>query len=164
MSTSSATTAVLLAVAAGLCWGIGEVCTKAVLHTHKVGPMAAIALRSAVALPVILAAWLIAWKVVGAPKEAPGLSHATPREWALLLGGSGLVAGALAMICFYWALSIGDVSRIKPVAFSIAPATGVLLGWLILKEAMTLQKALGVGLILLGVVVLTLSKARPMHP
>lgn len=157
--------AILLAIAAGLCWGVGEVCTKAVLHTHKLGPFAAVAIRSAVALPLIVAAWLIAWKVVGAPKEAPGLAQAGPREWALLLAGSGLIAGAAAMICFYAALSLGEVSRIKPIAFSIAPATGVLLGWLVLKESMTPQKALGVVLILVGVVVLTLSRAKPtVHP
>ena len=34
--------AVLFALAAGLCWGIGEVCTKSVLHSGKVGPLTAI--------------------------------------------------------------------------------------------------------------------------
>ena len=152
--------AILLAIAAGLCWGIGEVCTKAVLHSGKVGPFGAIAVRSAVALPLILAAWLVVWKVMGAPREAQGLAAAGGREWALLIAGSGVVAGAAAMVCFYAALSLGDISRIKPIAFSLAPATGVLLGWLVLKETMTVQKALGVVLILAGVVVLTLGKAK----
>ena len=35
--------AVLFAVVAGLCWGVGEVFTKSVLHSKQVGPLAAIA-------------------------------------------------------------------------------------------------------------------------
>ena len=31
--------AILLAVSAGLCWGIGEVATKSVLHAGRVGPL-----------------------------------------------------------------------------------------------------------------------------
>ena len=59
------------------------------------------------------------------------------------------------MICFYAALSLGEVSRVKPIAFALAPATAVVLGWLVLKEGLTVQKALGVALILIGVLVLT---------
>jgi uncharacterized membrane protein len=59
------------------------------------------------------------------------------------------------MICFYAALNLDDVSRIKPIAFTVAPAVAVVLGWLLLHESMTARKALAVGLILLGVVLLT---------
>ena len=33
---------ILLAIAAGLCWGIGELCTKSVLQGHRIGPLTAI--------------------------------------------------------------------------------------------------------------------------
>ena len=69
--------------------------------------------------------------------------------------GSGLVAGAGGMICFYGALSLGDISQVKPVAFTVAPALATVLGWLLLGEAMTLRKALAVALILAGVILLT---------
>lgn len=147
--------AILLALGAGLCWGIGELCTRAVLHTGKVGPLTAIAVRSAVALPIIVAAWLIAQRVLHAPSEPRDWASAGTRPMALLILGSGVVAGAAAMILFYSALSIGEISRIKPVAFAVAPATAVVLGWLVLGEAMTARKALAVGLILAGVVLLT---------
>lgn len=146
--------AIVLAVLAGLCWGIGEVFTRSVLHTHRVGPITAIAVRSTVALPVLWAAYFAAqhvWK-------------AEPRDWtsapapvlAKLVLGSGLIAGAAAMICFYAALNLGEVSKIKPIAFGLAPATAVMLGWMVLGEPMTVKKALGVGMILAGVVTLTL--------
>jgi Integral membrane protein DUF6. len=60
------------------------------------------------------------------------------------------------MICFYAALNFGEVSRIKPIAFALAPATAVLIGWLALGEPMTARKAAAVALILTGVVMLSL--------
>src|SRR5690606_30504624 len=88
---------------------------------------------------------------------------AEPRDWfrappatlGKLVFGSGLVAGAAGMIFFYSALNLGEVSRVKPIAFTVAPATAVVLGWLVLGEPMTARKAIAVGLILAGVVLLT---------
>lgn len=146
---------ILLAVLAGLCWGIGEVFTKSVLHTHRVGPLSAIFVRSAVALPLLAMAWWIAARGVGGlPAEPPVLEAGRSNLLKLTLG-SGIVAGGLAMIFFYTALSVGEVSRVKPVAFGIAPAAAVLLGWLVLGERMTATKAAGVALILAGVLLLT---------
>ena len=155
--------AILLAIGAGLCWGVGELCTRAVLHTGKVGPLTAIAVRSAVALPVIVLAWVVARYVLGAASEPADFLHAGGKNWALLVLGSGLVAGAAAMILFYASLSQGPISLTKPIAFSLAPATAVLLGWLVLREPMTLPKALGVGLILAGVLVLTMGSHKAAH-
>ena len=59
------------------------------------------------------------------------------------------------MICFYAALNLDDISKIKPIAFTVAPAIAVLLGWLLLHEPMSWRRALAVGLILAGVVLLT---------
>ncbi|MBX3385522.1 MAG: EamA family transporter [Phycisphaeraceae bacterium] len=153
--------AILLAIGAGICWGIGELFTKSVLHTHKIGPITAIAVRSTVALPVIWAAYFIAMHVVKSGRENPAWYRGVAAGGAdtttilKLVLGSGLVAGAAAMIFFYAALSVGEISRIKPIAFTLAPAVAVLLGWLVLGEAMTVKKAIGVGLILVGVLTLT---------
>ncbi len=152
--------ALWLAVAAGLCWGIGEVCTKSVLHGGRVGPMTAIAVRSTVALPVLWIAWVFA--VHSLASEPRTVWRELPLSDVLkLVVGSGLFAGAAAMICFYSALALDDVSRIKPIAFTIAPATAALLGWLVLGETMSWRKALAVALILAGVLLLTGVPARP---
>lgn len=145
--------AILLAIAAGLSWGVGEVATRSALHSKEVGPFAAIAIRSTVALPLIWFAYLIARRF--SPAESQGFATLSGATWLKLILGSGLVAGAAAMIFFYAALSLGEISKIKPIAFALAPATGVLLGWLILGEPMSARKAIGVVLILLGVVTLT---------
>jgi len=153
--------AILLAITAGLCWGVGELFTKSVLHTGKVGPITAITIRSTVALPVLWLAYFFAIYIAKSPRENAAWFRGTAAGGAdaativKLVCGSGLVAGAAAMICFYAALSLGEVSRVKPIAFALAPATAVVLGWLVLKEGMTVQKALGVALILVGVLVLT---------
>lgn len=145
--------AILLAIGAGLCWGVGELFTKSVLHTGKVGPITAIAVRSTVALPVL---WLAYFLFVH-------LRGTEPRDWTSagaptllkLTLGSGLVAGALAMLCFYGALSLGEASRIKPIAFALAPALAVLLGWLVLHEPMSARKGVAIVLIVVGVVLLS---------
>ncbi|MCA9310290.1 MAG: EamA family transporter [Phycisphaerales bacterium] len=144
----------LLAVLAGLCWGIGELFTKSVLHTKEVGPITAIMVRSTVALPVL---WLVWWFTVSVLKteRADWWRAAETGTILKLTLGSGLIAGAAAMICFYAALSMGEISRIKPIAFTLAPATAVLLGWLVLGESMTTRKAIAVTMILAGVVLLT---------
>ena len=145
--------AALLAMLAGLCWGVGEFFTKQVLHTHRVGPITAIAVRSTVALPVRWAVYLVVVHGRGAE----------PREWTQagagtllkLVLGSGLVAGAAGMLCFYGALHLGPISKVKPIAFTLAPVVGTLLGWLILHERMAPAKWAGVALIVAGVVLLT---------
>lgn len=144
--------AVLFAVAAGLFWGVGEVFTKAVLHTKQIGPVTAIAVRSTIALPIL---WLVYLLVVKAGRmEPPNWAHAAPSTlWKLALG-SGLLAGAGGMVCFYTALNFGDVSRVKPIAFALAPATAVIIGWLLLGEPMSARKGAAVALILTGVVLL----------
>jgi uncharacterized membrane protein len=146
---------ILFAVAAGACWGVGEVCTRSALHAGKVGPIGAITVRSLVAIPLlVLVYWLMTRGAAGLRVEPP-VAQADGATWTKLVLGSGLVAGGLAMVCFYTALSLGEVSVVKPIAFSIAPAVGVLLGWLVLGESMDARKLLAVGLILAGVVVLT---------
>lgn len=148
--------ATIFAVLAGLCWGIGEVFTRSVLHSKQVGPLTAIAVRSTVALPLLWLAWAVAVYLIASPAE--------PRAWlrtaesgtlARLVLGSGVVAGAMAMIFFYAALATGEISKVKPIAFALAPATAVLLGWVALGETVTVAKAAGAALILLGVVLLT---------
>lgn len=153
--------AILLAVGAGLAWGIGEVFTKSVLHTKQIGPITAITIRSTVAIPIL---WAVYYIVVIRLNQEPrhwwrindtangGADLATILKITL---GSGVIAGAIAMICFYSALNLDAVSKIKPIAFCLAPAVGVVLGWLILKEPMTIKKGVGVALVLAGVVTLT---------
>jgi len=144
----------VFAVLAGLCWGVGEVFTRSVLHTREVTPLAAIALRSTVALPVLWLVWALA-RSAAAPDTPALLERAAGGTlWKLVLG-SGVLAGAAGMAFFYAALGGAEVSRVKPIAFGLAPATAVLVGWMVLGEPLTTPKVLGLVCILAGVVLLT---------
>ncbi len=146
---------IIFAVLAGLCWGIGELFTRSVLHTHRVGPVTAIAVRSLIALPVLWGVWALCIFGLKMPSEPRDwLNAGTPTLLKLILG-SGLIAGAGGMIFFYLALATGEVSRVKPIAFALAPATAVVLGMLILGEPVTARKIVAVALILTGVILLT---------
>ncbi len=152
---------VLFAVLAGLCWGIGEVCARGVLHGGKIGPFLAVAIRSSVALPLIWMAFAAAHRV--APNASgKGLGALTVKEWVLLLVGSGVVAGAAAMICFYISISLGEVSKMKPIAFTVAPVAAVILGAMFLGESLTPRKVLAVVMVIGGVLLLA-TAGKPGH-
>jgi drug/metabolite transporter (DMT)-like permease len=142
--------AVLFAVLAGVCWGLGEVAAKSVLHSKQVGPLAAIAVRSTVALPVLWALW---W-AIGTRLEQPFWKAEAGVLWKLVLG-AGLLAGAGGAAFFYLAISYGEVSRVKPIAFSLAPAVGVIAAAYFLGEPLTARKIGALGLIIAGVVLLS---------
>lgn len=145
--------AIIFAVLAGLCWGVGEVFTKLVLHTKEIGPVTAVAVRTTAALPLM---WLVyAVTVHGMKLEPAAWTSAKPETLLRLFLGSGLLAGAGGVLFFYLALNYGEVSRVKPIAFALAPAIAVVLGWLFLNEVMTVKKVAAVGLILAGVVMLS---------
>jgi uncharacterized membrane protein len=153
---------VLFAIAAGLCWGIGEVCTRSALHSGKIGPITAITVRSLVAIPIIVIVYWLMTRGIGGVRVEQPVSAIDGATWSKVVLGSGVIAGALAMVFFYVALSLGEVSMVKPIAFAVAPAVGVTLGWLVLGESMDGRKAAAILLIVSGVVLLTTGTTRSM--
>lgn len=144
--------AIIFAVLAGLCWGIGELCTKSVLSSGKVGPMTVLLVRTAVALPPAVLAYWLAMSVL--KTEPTGWLRAETPVMVKLLLGSALGAGFGGVLLFYLGLANGQVSVVKPIAFTVGPAAAVLLSWLVLKEPMNAPKAIGVGLVLAGIVLI----------
>src|SRR5688500_15359894 len=82
----------LLAVVAGLSWGIGEMFTKQVLRGGRIGPLSAIAVRTTVAVPVLWLVYLIFVHLRGT--EPRDWMSAPPATLAKLVFGSGLVVAA----------------------------------------------------------------------
>lgn len=156
--------AIVFAVLAGLFWGVGELCAKSALKSGEIGPMTAIAVRTSVALPILLLAFVAAsrgWLErvgVHADREPPTWVHASNPVMLKVLLGAGVSAGAFGIMFFYLGLSAGEISKVKPIAFSLAPGCAVLGGWLLLGEPISVQKVVALGLILAGVVLLTTSK------
>lgn len=156
-----ATLAVVLAVGTGLCWGIGEVFTRQVLHSKEIGPFAALLVRTLVALPLIALAYLAAAHSGLLTSEVPGWrANLSTANWLRLLLGSGLLAAALALVFFYAALSLGQVSVVKPIAFAVAPVTAVFVGALVLGEPLTVRKIIAIAFIATGIVLMAVPNQR----
>ncbi|MBX3356956.1 MAG: DMT family transporter [Phycisphaeraceae bacterium] len=151
--------AILLAIVAGLCWGVGEILTKGALNSGQVGPMTTLLVRAAVTLPPAAGAYLLAtylWQ-----SEPPNwMREASAGVWIRMIVGSGLMAGFAGVFFFYLGLSKpgGDISLLRPIAFGMAPATAVLLGWLVLGERMTPSKGFAVAMIIGGIIILGLER------
>ena len=144
--------AIVFAVLAGVCWGLGELFTKSVLHSKQVGPMAVLVVRTAVALPPALIASMVAVKVIGS--ESHAWVRADTPVLAKLVFGSAMLAGFGGVFFFYLGLAHGQITVVKPIAFTVGPAVAVVLAWLFLKEPMNVPKALGVALVLAGIVLI----------
>jgi uncharacterized membrane protein len=147
--------AVIFAVLAGVCWGVGELFTKSVLSSKQVGPMAVLIVRTAVALPPALLAYFIATNWLRT--ESHDWVRAETSTLAMLVFGSALLAGFGGVFFFYLGLAHGQITVVKPIAFTLGPAVAVLLAWLFLREPMTATKAVGVVLVLVGVVLISTS-------
>lgn len=152
---------IAFAVLAGLAWGVGELCAKSALKSHEVGPITAIAVRTTVALPVVWAIWFAVvrgWLEplgIHASREPAILETASAATWMKLVLGAGVGAGALGIGFFYLGLSAGDIGRVKPVAFALAPAFAAVGAFLVLGEELSARKLLGLLLVVAGIVVLT---------
>lgn len=144
--------AVIFALLAGVCWGLGEVFTKTVLSSGRIGPMTVLLVRTAVALPPALMVYLLAYHAF----------RMEPQQWwraesgllMKLVLGSSLLAGFGGVFFFYLGLANGGISVVKPIAFTVGPAIAVLLAWLVLREPMNAPKLVGVAMVLMGVVLI----------
>ncbi len=160
--------AIICAILAGLCWGVGEIFTKAAINTKEIGPLGTAFMRAAVTLPLALAAFLAVHLVLKTEPQtwwrAPSDGGMRPSTWAKIVLGSGVLAGFSGVFFFYLGLSLpgGDISKLRPIAFALAPATAVLLGWWLLGEEMTIKKGIAVVLIVVGIVMLA-GKGKGAH-
>ncbi len=89
-----------------------------------------------------------AWGIVVATGEVKGIGGLTRANW-IFLGLSGAATGA-SWLCYFRALSLGEVSRVAPIdklSFVIAAVLGVLL----FQEKVTRTFVAGLLLIVAGV-------------
>lgn len=149
--------AVIFAVLAGVCWGVGELFTKSVLHSGRIGPMTVLLARAVVSLPPAIIAYAVAYSVLRS--EPPEWWRAGTPLLARLGVGSALLAGFAGVFFFYLGLSSGPISTVKPIAFTVGPAVAVVLAWMFLREPMSAAKLAGVAMVLIGVVLIAATGA-----
>ena len=71
----------------------------------------------------------------------------------LLLAGGGFLASFVGQLAFYQALKSGAISQVTPVAGAY-PLVATLLGWWVLREPLTLTRAVGALCVVVGVILL----------
>ncbi len=153
--------AILCAILAGLCWGVGEIFTKSAINTKEIGPLGSVLVRAAVTLPLALIGFYVAHALLKTEHQAWWREMRTS-TWLKVIFGSGVLAGFAGVFFFYIGLSLpgGDISKLRPIAFALAPATAVFLGWWFLGEAMTIRKGVAVVLIVVGIGLLAGEKPK----
>ena len=129
------------ALLASLCWGLAPLFEKAGLK-GSTDPTVGVFVRSAGVCVGALAFLPLLLRLNGRFSEVPA------RSW-ILLGLGGILASLIGQICFYRALKMGDVSRVVPVGASY-PVIACLMGVLLLREPVTLEKGIGILLVVGG--------------
>jgi transporter family protein len=107
-------------------------------------------LATAIRTVVVL---FMAWGMVFITGTQNGITEISTKSWIFLIL-SGLATG-LSWMCYYYALQIGEASKVVPVdKFSVV--ISMILAFVILKETVTLKTVLGGIFITIGTFIMIL--------
>lgn len=136
---------VMFALLALVFWGLAPILGK--LGLVEVSPLLGLSIRAFAVAFVLLAFGLATGEIVG-------LSKISQRS-VLLLSGEGIFAGLLGHLAYFYGLKLGEVSKIVPIAMTF-PIITVIIGILFLHEGVSFTKAIGVPLVVGGIIFLSL--------
>lgn len=124
-------------------WGIAPVLGK--LGLSKLQPLAALTIRSMI-ITLILT-------VVVTIKGQWGFVTGASMKDIGFIALEGICAALLGQLAYYYALQMGEVSRVSPIV-STFPIVALVLGIVILGEKMTIYKVIAALLIVSGIVLM----------
>lgn len=136
--------AFLFALLTSLIWGLAPVFEKIGLN-GRIDPYTGVVIRT-IPITVVSVAGLVFAGGLGSLKSVDVKS-------AVFVCAGGLIAGLLGQFAFYSALKSGEASLVVPVAATY-PLVALIVSALFLGEAVTLQKAAGIVLVVGGVMLL----------
>lgn len=96
---------------------------------------------------------VMAWSVVFLTKSSGGITAISSRSWLFLIL-SGLATGA-SWLCYFYAIKIGDVSKVVPVDKCSLVLT-IIFAVVFLGEALTWKTVVGCLLLLAGTLIMVL--------
>lgn len=144
----------MFAILAGVAWGIGGYFEKSGLRLLGLPPIVGITLRTAIALAVLGAISVPAWRAV---------DTSNVQAWLMIIIGGGVVAGSLGMWSFYSSLSMSENLGVTlAIAFACSPIAGTLVGLVRGDQPVNLQSGIGLVTIVAGIILLQLSH-KPGH-
>lgn len=135
----------VFALITAIAWGVGGYFEKKGLHMGNIAPQMGITIRTAVALIILGTASYPYWKSV---------PQAGTKALLYMIIGGGVVAGAVGMLSFYFAIKNAPLSKVMPIAFT-SPLFGALLGVIYGGEKITPQTLIGMVLTIGGIILLT---------
>lgn len=96
---------------------------------------------------------VMAWGMVFLTNTQSGITAVTPKSWLFLIL-SGLATGA-SWLCYYYALQIGEASKVVPID-KMSVVITLVLAFVFLHETVTLKSAAGCVLIGAGTLLMVL--------
>ncbi len=147
-----------VALLTAICWATGSFVGKNAMKSAQISPLTGITVRTAVALMVLLALMLAFGR-----RFDVELFNEIRRAWdndrnalMMIVFFEGVLAGATGMALYYASISGGDLSLVMPLAFA-SPLWGTLLALWGKDEVLTLERGVGITLMLVGVFAITSS-------
>ena len=138
-----ALTAETLALLTAVCWALGSFFEKKGLKLGGLSPQMGLTLRTATALLILT---VVSWPML---KQIP---QASTKSLLMIILGGGVLAGTVGLLCFYSALSKGDLWLVTTLAFAATPVLGCVIGSVVMKEHISGLKLAGIALCIVGVV------------
>jgi transporter family protein len=133
----------LFALLTALLWGIAPVFEKSALL--KISPLAGVTLRS-ISIAVIFSVIILSG---GYQKE---LFRIDSKTFALIVCG-GIISGLIGQWTYFHALKYWKASRVVPIV-GIYPLFAFIFSLTFLGERLTIEKGIGVFLVVLGIILL----------
>ena len=130
-----------LLVVTMILWGTTPLLEK--IGLREIDPAIGVFIRSA-AVVAVLAVYLLA------TGRFPELARVSVKNYAIF-AATGIMAGLLAMWTYFYVLRSGMISQVVPITASY-PILTAALGILVLGEAATPQRILGIVLAVIGIV------------
>jgi len=137
--------AVWFAILSALVWGTAPLIFKLGLR-GEIPPLAGIFFHNLTATIVALLSMLLVRE-----------SFIYPLRDVLIVCIGGFISGFLGLLLYYKAIKTGDVSVVAPIAAS-SPLWASLFAFALLGESFSLYKLAGTILIVVGVILITLSR------
>jgi drug/metabolite transporter (DMT)-like permease len=143
----------LVLLSGTICWTIGSLYAK----YRKMGGSTIMK----VALQMIASgmAFIITAIASGEPLHPSGVSLTSIGALVYLV----IMGSMVAYMAYMWLLSVRPASLVGTYAY-VNPVVAVFLGWLIAGESVSIQQAIGLGIIIIGLVIVNMSKEKKQQP
>jgi drug/metabolite transporter (DMT)-like permease len=143
----------LMLVCSTICWTIGSLFSK--YRKMQGSTLMKVALQMLVAGILFFILAFTLYEQDGL--RLSGITWASVAALAYLI----VMGSIIAYLAYMWLLSVRPASLVGTYAY-VNPVVAVFLGWLLAHESISIQQAIGLGVIILGLVVVNRSKERKL--